>query len=92
VNHSSPGIQVNDVDRERHPDGMDALRGNDPESLSEGEVLGFPAQQSFHSGPRCVGTFDLVCQNGLSAAIKELVQHYALSTGWVANPSDAADA
>ena len=73
MDHPLFGIQIDDIDREFHPDRVDALRGRDPKPFTRLKVLGLMAEQTLHSGPRGIRKLDLGGQHGFFAAIQQLI-------------------
>ena len=67
------GIQIDDIDREFHPDRVDALRRRDPESFTRLKVLWLMAEQALHSGPRGIRKLNLRGQQGFFTAIQQLI-------------------
>ena len=67
------GIQIDYVDREPHPDRVNALRGRDPKTFARLKILGSMTEQSLHSSPGRVRQLDLGRQDGLFAPIQQLI-------------------
>ena len=70
VDHLMFGIQIDDIDREFHPDRVNTLRGRDPKAFACLKILGLMAEQTLHSGPRRISKLNLRGQQGFFAAIQ----------------------
>lgn len=67
------GIQIDNIDREFHPDRMNALRRRNPKAFARLKIFGSMAEQTLHSGPRGIRKLHLRGQQGFLAAIQQLI-------------------
>ena len=74
-NNRSTGIQVSNVDRESHSQGVDSIGGLNPQPFSRIETLRLAAQQALHAPVHRARKLDIRSQACASCPVKDQVPH-----------------